>query len=115
MKKQTLLFLPLLLLLAACRHDTLPEGVLDAGQMTSFLTEAYLQEGIYAVGTRYRYDTMPDCVYQGYDSILTAQGITRRQVEASLDYYSRHLDAYLAIQDSVVARLEASTDAPSKK
>ena len=107
MKKIATLLLPALLLLASCRHEALPDGVLDAGQMTAFLTEAYLQEGIYAVSTRYRYDTVPQRVVEGYDSILASQGITRSQVDASLDYYSLHLDAYQAIQDSVVARLEA--------
>ncbi|MBQ8703550.1 MAG: DUF4296 domain-containing protein [Bacteroidales bacterium] len=110
--KKTALLLPLLLLVAACHRNPLPDGVLDHGQMTAFLADAYLQEGIYAVGTRYRYDTMPDRLYQGYDSILEAHGITRRQVELSLDYYSHHLDAYQAIQDSVVARLEARAAGP---
>ena len=106
MKKLALLLIPALLLLGACRHDTLPDGVLDAGQMTAFLTDAYLQEGIYSVESGYRYDSVPAHVLQGYDSILLRHGITRRQVEASFDYYSLHLDAYQAIQDSVVARLE---------
>ncbi len=107
MKKNSLLILPLLsLLVVACHHDSLPEGVLDSEQMTAFLTDAYMQEGVYAVESRYRYDSLPEHVVRGYDSILDLHGITREQVERSFDYYSQHLDAYQAIQDSVVARLE---------
>ena len=105
MKKNSLLILPLLsLLVVACHHDSLPEDVLDSEQMTAFLTDAYMQEGIYAVESRY--DSLPEHVVRGYDSILELHGITREQVEHSFDYYSQHLDAYQAIQDSVVARLE---------
>lgn len=47
---------------------------------------------------------------QGYDSILGAHGLTRRQVDLSFDYYAQHLDAYQPIMDSVVARLEAQNE-----
>ena len=110
MKRQ----LPLLLLLLAfvsCRHDSLPEGVLDASVMTDFLTDAYIIEGSYAVETRYRYDTLPDQVLRSYDSILALHGVTREQVERSFDYYLQHIEAYQAIQDSVVARLETQNAA----
>ena len=102
--------LPLLLLLSlfvACRHDSLPEGVLDAATMTDFLTDAYLVEGAYAVETRYRYDSLPDHVLRDYDSLLAVYGVTREQVERSFDYYLQHMETYQTIQDSIVARFEA--------
>ncbi len=95
------------LLLAACHHEGLPQGVIDEARMTDFLTEAYQLEGFYAVETQYRYDSLPDAVVQRYDSLLEAQDLSREQVEQSLDYYSQHLDAYQRIHDSVVVRLEA--------
>ena len=105
-KKLMLLTLPVLMLVA-CRHEGLPAGVLTGEQMVDFLTDAYQLEGFYAVETRYRYDVLTERTLEQYDSILTVHGLSREQVERSFDYYSRHLDAYGAIHDSVVARLEA--------
>lgn len=105
--KKLLPLLALVLICSACRHDGLPEGVLDAPAMTEFLADAYLLEGFYAIETQYRYDRLTDEVIRYYDSILERHGITREQVERSLDYYTAHPDAYQAIHDSVVVRLEA--------
>ncbi len=107
MKKKLLLLTLPVLMLVACRHEGLPTGVLTGEQMVDFLTDAYQLEGFYAVETRYRYDVLTERTLEQYDSILTVHGLSREQVERSFDYYSRHLDAYGAIHDSVVARLEA--------
>lgn len=95
------------LLMPACRHATLPDGVLTEQQMVEFLTDAYLLEGFYAIETQYRYDAVSANVLRQYDSVLTVHGITRDEAERSFDYYSQHPDRYGVIQDSVVARLEA--------
>ena len=105
--------LPLLLtvvLLTACHRNGLPKDVLPQERMVAFLTDAYLLEGFYAIETQYRYDIFPEEVLQRYDSILALHALSREQVERSFDYYSQHLDAYQAIQDSVLARLEAVQD-----
>lgn len=107
MKKKLLLLTLPVLMLVACRHEGLPAGVLTGEQMVDFLTDAYQLEGFYAVETRYRYDVLTERTLEQYDSILTVHGLSREQVERSFDYYSRHLDAYGTIHDSVVARLEA--------
>ena len=104
MKKKLLLLTPPVLMLVACRHEGLPAGVLTGEQMVDFLTDAYQLEGFYAVETRYRYDVLTERTLEQYDSILTVHGLSREQVERSFDYYSRHLDAYGTIHDSVVAR-----------
>ena len=93
--------------MASCRHDGIPQDVLDQERMTDFLCDAYLLEGFYAIETQYRYDALSDEVLCSYDSILDSHGLTREQVEISLDYYSAHPDIYQAIHDSVVACLEA--------
>jgi hypothetical protein len=97
-----------ILALTGCRHtDARPADVLDEEQMTAFLADAYLLEGFYAIETQYRYDAVSTEMLQRYDSLLAVYGFTREQLEHSFDYYSQHLDAYAAIHDSVVARLEA--------
>lgn len=110
MKKIVLLLLPLLLTVAACRHEGRPADVMTHEQMVSFLTDAYLLEGFYAVETQYRYDALTPEVLHSYDSILQVHALTRDDVERSLDYYTRHLDEYQAIHEEVVARLEQQRD-----
>lgn len=96
-------------LLASCRHEGRPAGILDAPQMVAFLTDAYLLEGFYAVETQYRYDAMTPEVLRAYDDILEHHGITREEAEASFAYYAQHPDLYQTIQDSVLARIEKET------
>jgi len=110
MKKIVALLLPLMLALVSCHHTALPSGVMDHEQMVGFLADAYRLEGFYAVETQYRYDVMPTQVARSYDSILDLHGLTRDDVEHSIDFYSRHLDEYEAIHNEVVARLEAERD-----
>lgn len=100
-----LLVLSFAMALLGCRHQQLPEDVLPADKMVDFLTAAYQLEAVYALETQYRYDRLTESVVTGYDSILEVLHLDRQQVETSLQYYSDHLDAYQAIQDSVVARL----------
>ena len=109
MKKVLLLLTAVAMLaLTGCRHtDARPADVLDEEQMTAFLADAYLLEGFYAIETQYRYDAVSTEMLQRYDSLLAVYGFTREQLEHSFDYYSQHLDAYAAIHDSVVLRLEA--------
>ena len=75
-------------------------------QMVAFLADAYLLEGFYAVETQYRYDVLTPETIQSYDSILSIHGVSREEVERSLDYYSHHLDEYQAIHEEVATILE---------
>lgn len=104
-------FLSVVALLASCHHDGRPADVLDAPQMVSFLSDAYLLEGFYAIETQYRYDAINPDVLRAYDDILAHHGITRQEAEASFAYYAQHPDLYKAIQDSVLMRIERETGA----
>lgn len=105
MKKIVLLLLPLFLL-TACRNEKRPADVMSQEQMAAFLADAYLLEGFYAIETQYRYDALTPEVLHSYDSILDVHGLTREDVERSLDYYTDHLDEYQTIHEQVVASLE---------
>lgn len=111
MKKNILLLVVAVVLLAACRHDSRPADVLDAPKMVDFLTDAYLLEGFYAVETQYRYDAMSPDVLRAYDDILAKHHVSREQIEHCFDYYSQHPELYATIQDSVMARLDHETGA----
>lgn len=110
MKKVIVFLLPVLLCLAACRHEERPADVMSHEQMVAFLTDAYLLEGFYAVETQYRYDALTPEVLHSYDSILTVHSLTREDVERSLDYFTRHLDEYQAIHEEVVTLLETQRE-----
>ena len=114
MKKIVLLLLPLLLL-TACRNEKRPADVMSHEQMVAFLTDAYLLEGFYAIETQYRYDALTPEVLHSYDSILDVHGLTREDVERSLDYYTDHLDDYQIIHEQVVASLEERRDSQEIK
>ena len=45
-----------------------------------------------------------------YDSILARHGVSREDVEASVEYYANHPDEYAAIHDSVLLILEGVGD-----
>lgn len=109
--RHTLPLLALLLLLSACHHRQQPSDVLPQETMVDFLCDAYLLEGYYALETQYRFDRVPVDLMPSYDSILALHGLTREQVERSLDYYTAHLDIYRQMHDSVIARLEAELEA----
>ena len=105
MKSHLLLPLVAALTLAACSHNTLPEGVLDAGQMADFLSEAYQLEAYNTVMYRGNTDDPAPEVRAAYDDILRRQGISRDEVEKSLEYYSRHPLEYKEILDEVNSRI----------
>lgn len=111
--KKLLIPILTLLLLAACQHGKLPQGVMSKEKMVDFLTDAYLLEGFYAIETQYRYDVLPEHVLASYDSILRVHSLSREDVERSFDYYTHDLTLYQQIQDSVVARLEAKVEPQS--
>ncbi|MBQ9417982.1 MAG: DUF4296 domain-containing protein [Bacteroidales bacterium] len=106
MNRCKLLALLLVLLSASCQSSKRPEGVLDAEQMSAFLTEAYLLEGYYSVATHYAYDSLPQPLEGAYAALLDSLGISRQQVEASLTYYAEHASDYATIQEEVAARLD---------
>ena len=93
--------------MAACGGKRLPDGVLDHDQMVDFLTDAYMLEGYYAVETNYGFDSISPEMARAYDDILDRHGITRQQVETSLDYYAHNLVPYNKINKEVEARIDA--------
>jgi len=94
------------LLLSACRSDKVPADVMDEQKMASFLQEAYLLEGFYAVETGFHYDTLQPEMIASYDSLLVSYGLSRDDFERSVDWYTHHPNIYQRIHDSVLARFD---------
>ena len=106
-----LFFLPLaaILILGACSHKSLPEGVMDADQMVEFLVEAYRLEAYNTVMYRGNTSFLAPERRAAYDDILRRQGIDRETVEKSLEYYSNHPREYKDILDTVSSRMSNQT------
>ncbi len=117
MKRHFILLFAAVVLLASCKPDRLPDGVLDSKAMAAFLSDAYLLESFYAVETHFSYDAMSPEVLRAYDDVLAKHCVTRDDIETSLRYYSEHPEQYAAIQDSARAIIErefpAGDDAPT--
>ncbi len=105
-----LTFLCLLLLgVTACKHEKRPADVLDANAMADFLTELYQIDGCFAIESEYRFEKASPEILGACDTYLKEHHLTREQVEKSFDYYSRHPEENVAIQQEVVSRLEMLT------
>lgn len=105
--------------LSACRPKSVPPDVMDEQRMASFMQEAYLIEGYFAVETGFMYDTLRPEMIAAYDSLLSANGITREEFEHSMDWYTHHPEFFKRVHDTVLARfdreLAAQPDEPSKE
>ena len=93
------------LLFGACRHQEMPDGVIDGERMAAFLTEAYMLEASYAIGSQYNYDSINPDALLAYDTVLRRLDLDRETVEKSLDYYTKHPDEYAKIQAEVIENL----------
>lgn len=93
-------------LLAGC-DDSIPEGVMDEAELTSFLKEAYILEGFYAVETEFRYDSLTPQMEASYDSLLSEHKLSREDFERSISWYARHPERYERVHQQVIEQLDA--------
>ena len=98
-----------LLLLTSCRHDSRPDGVISPLQMSEFLTEAYQIEAYNSILSPNNRDSISSNARAAYDELLQRQGLTKEQVDRSLDYYGHRPDQYEKILNDVLYRLEEDT------
>ena len=92
--------------LSSCRSDEVPPYVMGMERMASFLQEAYIIEGFYAVESGFHYDTLQPEMIGAYDSLLSRYGMDREGFERSVDWYVSHPKVYREVHDTVLARLE---------
>ncbi|MBR1835291.1 MAG: DUF4296 domain-containing protein [Bacteroidales bacterium] len=97
-------------LMGACRDDKVPPDVMDEEQMTSFMQDAYLLEGYYAVGTGFMYDTMNAEMIASYDTLLTSRGLTSDDFQRSMEWYSRHPEIFQRVHDTILARFDRAME-----
>lgn len=101
------LFFAAALLLGACRHkEHVPEGIMDTAEMASFLYDAYLLEGYYAITNNHSYDTVAPEALKAYDDLLRRHHVDRETVDSSMAYYAERPEVYARINDAALQRLE---------
>ncbi len=101
---QTTLFVGAICLLLSCR----PKGVLSSGQMEDLFVDMHRAEGIiYVRGFMNSHDSV---VSLTYDSILTAHGVTRAQLDSSLVWYTNNPMMFNKIYPHVMERLQKMKD-----
>lgn len=109
MKKARLVTLSVSLLLVmailSCNGNSRPSNVMDEETMASFLEDAYILEGFYAIQSHYQFDTLQPEMIASYDTLLSRYNITSDDFERSIDWYVRHPEIYHRMCDSVTARL----------
>ena len=110
MKKYGFVLLPVILVLSgalsSCRSDEVPEDVMSEERMASFLHEAYMIEGFYAVESGFHYDTLQPEMLGAYDTLLAHYGLSRDEFEHSVDWYTSHPKVYQQVHDTVLARFD---------
>lgn len=109
MKKARLVTLSVSLLLfmaiLSCNGNSRPSNVMDEETMASFLEDAYILEGFYAIQSHYQFDTLQPEMIASYDTLLSRYSITSDDFERSIDWYVHHPEIYHRMCDSVTARL----------
>ena len=93
-------------MMVSCRGDEEPPEIMGEERMVSFLQEAYLIEGFFAVETGFHYDTLQPEMIGAYDTLLAHYGLSREDFESVLDWYVSHPKVYKRVHDTVVARLD---------
>ena len=103
--------LPILLLFCtlasttSCRHNRLPDGVVDTATMTAFLTEGTILESYYNTIIVNNKDSLGYQLQAAYDSLYRKYNITPEQYKSSVEYYTEHPalfeDIYLRVRNAV--------------
>ncbi len=83
---------------------------MDEATFVDFLERAFLLEGYYSLETHYRFDSLQPEMIASYDSLMARYGITPEIFDTTINWYVRHPDIYLRVQESVMSRLTPSCD-----
>jgi len=93
-KRYTPLLIAAAMIFAGCHRNNLPDGVIDHEQMAAFMADVFTLEAF----NNYAYPTDTDTlnleVATAYDELLASHNLTKKQAEASMEYYSHHPEEY---------------------
>lgn len=108
MKRLTLyiIFFSLIVATTSCKHEHIPDNLIDTATMTAILTEYYLIDGYdYAIASRY-----PDSLgYQSKaakDSLLSKYNISQSDLDSSLLYYAHHPKVFETVMNRAINAID---------
>lgn len=95
-------------LLQGCNKIIVPSDVMNEKTMVSFLKDAYILEGFYAIETSFHYDSLYPQMRASYDSLLASYDLSREDFERTLDWYSHHPEVFEKVHQDVIAEIDTA-------
>lgn len=108
MKKRiyTIIIVCLIAATTGCKHESVPDNLIDTATMTSIMTEYYIIDGYdYIVASRHP-DSLGHQSKAAKDSMLAKYNISQADYDSSLVYYINHPKIFEVLFDRVLQRLE---------
>jgi hypothetical protein len=113
MRKYKILFFSVLLFLAACSGDKIPDNIIKPEQMTSLLLQIHLADG-----TLYTVTQIPDSLYKygtaRYQALFKKFDTDSLSFKRSYRYYSLHPELLTVMYDKITANLKQKVDSLTK-
>lgn len=113
MHKYNKLFFSVLIFLAACRGNKIPDDVIAQDRMTNLLTDIHIVDG-----SMYNVMQMPDSLYKygtdKYQTVFRKYHTDSVQFKKSFQYYASNPEKMQAIYEQITLIIKQKTDSVNK-
>src|SRR3569832_51978 len=113
MHKYYKLFFSVLIFLAACSGNKIPDGVIARDKMTNLLTDIHIVDG-----SMYNVMQLPDSLYkygtEKYQMVFRKYHTDSLQFKKSFQYYSSNPDKLQAIYEQITINIKQKSDSINK-
>jgi len=113
MHKYNKLFFSVLIFLAACSGNKIPDGIIAQDKMTNLLTDIHIVDG-----SMYNVMQLPDSLYKygtdKYQMVFRKYQTDSVQFKKSFQYYASNPDKLQAIYDQVTINIKTKSDSVNK-
>jgi hypothetical protein len=90
----------------ACNNpNPAPKDLIESNKMADVLIDVRIVEGMYGLRVN-RTDTLRKALPSAYELLFAKHAITREQFQTSYQYYLQMHDQMIAIEDTIMARLQ---------
>jgi len=113
MHKYNKLFFSVLIFLAACSGNKIPDGIIAQDKMTNLLTDIHMVDG-----SMYNVMQLPDSLYKygtdKYQMVFRKYQTDSVQFKKSFQYYSSNPEKLQAIYDQITINIKTKSDSVNK-
>ena len=113
MHKYNKLFFSVLIFLAACSGNKVPDGIIAQDEMTNLLTDIHIVDG-----SMYNVVQVPDSLYKygkdKYRIVFSKYHTDSVQFKKSFQYYSSHPEKLQAMYDQITINIKQKSDSVNK-